>query len=62
MKGSRNTAGTRAAARFARWRANDVPMVVTMDEAYHLTAGAVGTAGDHTTTINLSTVARKATK
>lgn len=49
-----------AATQYAAWRAEGVPTLVTAHEAWHLTNGAVGTAGDHGATgaMNLSTVAR----
>lgn len=52
-------ARVRAAARFAAWRAEGVPTKVTAHEAWHLTNGKVGTAGDHSTPLNLSTVAQR---
>lgn len=57
-----SNAHTRAAARFAAWRAQGVPTLITAHEAYRLTDGKVGTYGDHGASggLNLSTVARLA--
>lgn len=51
--------GLRAAKRFAGWRAEGHPLTLTHHEAWLLTAGRVGTEGDHATAINLSTVASR---
>jgi hypothetical protein len=64
VKGRRANADTRAAELFATWRAKGMPMQITAHEAWSLTGGKVGTRGDHGASgaLNLSTVARKATR
>ena len=48
-----------AATLFTQWRAEGIPDLITMHEAFRLTDGKIGTEGDHSTPINLSTVARR---
>lgn len=52
----------RAAQQFSTWRSQGVPTLITAHEAHRLTAGAVGTHGDHSTPVNLSTAALRGTK
>jgi hypothetical protein len=52
-----NNKRTQAAKRYTDLRKAGVPTVVTAHEAHRLTAGAIGTEGDHSTPVNLSTVA-----
>jgi hypothetical protein len=48
---------TQAAKRYTELRKAGVPTVVTAHEAHRLSRGQVGTYGDHSTPVNLSTVA-----
>ena len=56
-KASRTTKAMQAAKRYTTLRQSGVPSVVTAHEAHRLTSGTIGTEGDHSTPVNLSTVA-----
>lgn len=51
-------ARVRAAARFAAWRADGVPTVITSHEAYLLTDGRVGIEGNREAALGLARVAQ----